>query len=115
SHILSELQLVANKYGIISKGKLICEITAEELRQQCGTVTVVEAADHSALLAQMQSMWSDCSVESVDNQVRIVGEINLNDTLKAIMATNNEIKRVQCTKTDFEEYYLSLIGGGHRG
>ena len=31
SHILSELSLVATKYGIISKGKLIKEITAKQL------------------------------------------------------------------------------------
>ena len=31
SHILPELSLVATKYGIISKGKLLQEITAEQM------------------------------------------------------------------------------------
>lgn len=114
SHILTELQLVANKYGIISKGKLICEITAEELRQQCGTVTSIEVTDAQALLLQMKEMWPACSVTTAGAGVKIVGEIDLNKTLKAIIDSKNTITRVQCTQTDFEEYYLSLIGGGRR-
>jgi len=39
SHILSELSLVATKYGIISNGKLLQEITAKELRERCGNTS----------------------------------------------------------------------------
>ena len=35
SHILGELQKVANVFGIISGGELIMEITNEELRERC--------------------------------------------------------------------------------
>lgn len=35
SHILYELSLIATKYGFISHGKLICEITADELHEEC--------------------------------------------------------------------------------
>lgn len=115
SHILTELQLVATKYGIISKGKLIQEITAQQLHQQCGKTTVIEVEDPSRLLSQMQTMWPACEVTAQGEGVSIVGEIDLNETLKAIVADTNPIRRVQCTEGGVEEYYLSLIGGGNRG
>ena len=45
SHILTELSLVATKYGIISKGKLIREITAEQLHEECTKHVVITAED----------------------------------------------------------------------
>ena len=39
SHILSELSLVANKYGFIADGKLVKEITSEELHACQGAST----------------------------------------------------------------------------
>ena len=45
SHLLGELQKVATHYGIIRHGKMICEMTAEELDASCRTI--VERGIHS--------------------------------------------------------------------
>lgn len=42
SHILDELNKVATCYGIISKGKLIEEITAEEVLAKCGDSVIIK-------------------------------------------------------------------------
>ena len=49
SHILTELSLIATKYGIISKGKLIQEITAEQLRKECAKTTSISVDDPQKL------------------------------------------------------------------
>ena len=48
SHILSELSLVANKYGFISDGKLVKEITADELHRQCRRSIDIDLHDPAA-------------------------------------------------------------------
>ena len=45
SHLLGELQKVATHYGIIRHGRMICEMTADELEESCRTYVALKAAD----------------------------------------------------------------------
>lgn len=47
SHILGELSKVATKYGVIKKGKLIDEVTAEELASRCQCCLKLTVSDAS--------------------------------------------------------------------
>ncbi len=114
SHILSELSLVANKYGIISKGVMVKEITAEQLREECSkttTITVDRPEELSALLADYADTYR---IQNADGGVRIIGEIDLNEVLSAVIQSGLRLLRVNCSETSFEDYYLSLIGGDKR-
>ena len=114
SHILPELSLVATKYGIISKGKLLQEITAEQLHKECTKTTVFSAADPVALTECIRSHFPAYTAEYTAEGVKLLGDIDLNAVLAAILQENITLLSVNCTQTSFEEYYLSVIGGGHR-
>ena len=45
SHLLGELQKVATHYGIIRHGKMLCEMTAEELDSSCRTYVALKSGD----------------------------------------------------------------------
>lgn len=114
SHILTELSLVATKYGIISKGKLIKEITAEELRSEC-TKSVIVVTDNPDKLTEIALTYcSDNPVQLVPEGLRIIGDVDLNHFLGKIMEAGLKILSINCVETSFEEYYLSLVGGGKR-
>lgn len=111
SHILTELSLVATKYGIISKGKLIKEITAEQLHNECAKTTVI-TADDPQKLGQIIRSAVDNLTEYAPDGIKIIGNIDLNAVLGAVIAGGVKILSVNCSETSFEDYYLSLIGGG---
>ena len=111
SHILTELSLVATKYGIISKGSIIKEITAEELHSVCGRFTLIKAEDNAALFATATAMYGEDSVSYDKDSVKISGKIDLNELFGRLIDSQNPILSVNCSETSFEEYYLSLIGG----
>jgi ABC-2 type transport system ATP-binding protein len=115
SHILTELQLVATKYGIISKGKIIREITEEQLHQECARNTVIRADKPAELEALMRSLLPDHPIIPVADGVKITGEVNMNGLFAAIIDANIQILTVNCTESSFEDYYLNLIGGGRNG
>ena len=110
SHILTELSLVATKYGIISKGKLIQEITAEQLHDQCAKATVI-TADDPQKLTEVVSGCVDNKLEYTPYGLKILGNVDLNSLLSAVIQSGVKILSVNCSETTFEDYYLSVIGG----
>lgn len=110
SHILTELSLVATKYGIISKGRLIKEITAEQLHSECSRTTAITADDPQKLAQVVNSCVSN-RIEYTPNGVKIIGDVELNTLLAAIIADGVNILSINCSETSFEDYYLSVIGG----
>ena len=113
SHILSELSLVATKYGIISKGKLIKEITAKQLHNECTKTTAISADDPQKLLQIVKSRL-DNPVEYSPDGIVIAGQLDLNALLSAIIDGGVQILSINCSETSFEDYYLSLIGGARK-
>ena len=112
SHILTELSLVANKYGIISKGKLIKEITAAELHKECSRITIIRADDPNLLAEVVQSNVSN-QIEYTPDGIKIIGDLDLTALLSAVIAKGIQILSINCSETSFEEYYLSVIGGAN--
>ena len=45
SHLLDELGKIATKYGILSDGQLVDEISAHELQERCKTCLIIESND----------------------------------------------------------------------
>ena len=113
SHILDELSKFATSYGIINKGSLITECSAEELAEKCeskielrtdspaGAAAVLERMGFSQIRVQ-----EDGRIDIFDSPERI-GEITL-------AMAGNGITTYEMTKKvgTIENYYLNLVEGG---
>ena len=111
SHILTELALVANKYGIISKGILLKEISAEQLEHECRPSTIIVTPDPDALWSLLSKDFPAEDLYRFVGGIRIVGNLNLNALLKNILDNGIQILSINCQKINIENYYLSVIGG----
>lgn len=112
SHILTELSLVATKYGIISRGKIIKEITAEELHKECERTTTIQVNDRDALCKILDEILPEHGISHIAEGVKISGYFDLNDLLAEIIKAGIKITSINCSETNIEDYYLSVIGGG---
>lgn len=112
SHILTELSLVANKYGIISHGSLIKELSADELENVSRPNTVIEVSSPEALRNVLCTFISPENMTLLDNGVSISGHVDLTKMLNAILDAKIEILSINCNKSNIESYYMSLMGGG---
>lgn len=111
SHILTELALVATNYGIISKGKIIQEISSSELENVCTHTTVIQTTDGDALIDLLTPDFSDSAIFKEENGVRIEGDIDLNSVLGKVISAGIVITAVNTHRSSIEEYYLSMTGG----
>ncbi len=112
SHILTELALVATRYGIISKGKLIQEISAQELESVCTHMLVIKTTDREALVKLLSADFDATALFPIDEGVRIEGDIDLNAVLGKVITAGITITAVHTHRSSIEEYYLSITGGG---
>ena len=113
SHILTELSLVATKYGIISKGKIIKEISSAELENECRRYTLFESDNRGALVSVLAKKFDADDIEPVPNGAKVFGDVDLNTIVPELVNAGVNITAINTTKSNIEQYYLNLIGGGH--
>ena len=112
SHILSELSLIANRYGVISKGRILKEISAEELKLQAKRSVVLRAKDNDALFAFLQERIPAEELTSSPDSVCVWGDRDLGELLRAVLDGGFVLQAVNTREGGIEDFYLSLIGGG---
>lgn len=111
SHILSELSLVATKYGIISKGHILKEVTAAQLQAELAKTTDITVDKPQLLGEVLSSVLPNERISYIPDGVRLIGDIDLNSVLSTILGADIHIMSINCHESSFEDYYLETIGG----
>ncbi|WP_340021633.1 ABC transporter ATP-binding protein [Paenibacillus sp. FSL K6-1096] len=116
SHILSELQLLAGKYGFLHQGRLIQEITAAELQQSARAAICIKTSDPAAAADMLRR---ELHVEDV--RINGAGEVelprdavSLEQLMPLLVQRGIPIDGLNLTAPNLEQYYLNLIGGRGR-
>lgn len=109
SHILSELEKIATDYGFISKGRLLEEITAEELQKRCRKSINLKIADISKAEKILQKLGLKDYELMPNGDIKIYDSIKINDLVLAFAKEKIDILSFHSSEESVEEYYLNLI------
>lgn len=113
SHILKELNQLATTYGIISKGKLLEEFSAQELeeRSKISLDIKVDDVNKAAIIIEEHLNTQNFKVVK-DNTIKLYEYINDPGKVSKILSKNDiEIQQIMTSGNDLEDYYVNLIGG----
>jgi len=113
SHILSELELVATRFGFIDHGKLLKELTYEELHQYSHTGVVIEVdnVERAIGLLEKKLKIKKC-VRRKNREILLEGYEDETDKIaKVIVDGDLKLYAMKDQTITLEEYYLQLIGG----
>lgn len=113
SHILTELSELATKYGIISKGKLIQEISAEELKEKCRQYIDTHVDDTSRTVTLLERELGITEYEVLENnRVKIFTDLDMAGEINSILVKNGVIVKSIIVREDkLEEYFINTVGG----
>ncbi len=111
SHILDELSKLATHYGFIDGGRLIKEISAEELEAACRKCVRLEVTDTKVLARVLDRFHLDYSILDGD-KADVFGKINVTELAVALAEENCQILTMRERDESLESYYMGLIGGG---
>lgn len=112
SHILSELYMTANRFLIIDKGRVLKELTKEELDLACMRCLAVQAGDvKQAAVILEQNGISNYKV--IDGQeLRVYDDSMKPERLNRLLVERGvDVSAVFEAGISLEDYYTSLVNG----
>lgn len=110
SHILDELSRLATHYGFIDSGRMVKEISAEELEAACRKCVRMEVTNVKALAHVLDNMEIDYQILS-DTTADVYAKVTVSRLTVALAKENCEVVSMQERDESLESYYVSLVGG----
>ena len=107
SHILGELEKIATHYGIIRQGRMIMELSAEEMDRRAQVFVSLKTRDMNGAMAILSEKFANVRKEGeyirvydVDDTARIVDYL---------MKRGRVVSEIKKNKIGLEEYYIELM------
>ena len=110
SHILDELAKLATHYGFIDGGRIVREMSAEELEDACRKSLRVNVTDTAALAGVLDDMGMEYTITD-DNNAEIYARPNISELVFALKDKGCQL--VSCSEREetLEGFFISLVGG----
>lgn len=108
SHILGELEKVATHYGIVRGGRMIKEMTAEELEQSCRTFVALKAKNIELTKAVLGRKYTRVE-EDERGYVRVYDAKKPEDVVAYLYESGIIVNEIMTDKIGLEEYYIDLM------
>jgi len=109
SHILGELEKIATHYGIIRGGKMIIEMTAEELEKSCPTFVAIQAKDMKKAKDILNKKYQKVLEDEQKEYLRVYDAKNAEEVVKYLYDNNVIVNELKIDKIGLEEYYINLM------
>ncbi len=110
SHILGELEKIATHYGIVRGGKMIKEMTAEELENNCPTYVALKTSDMAKTKSVLEKKFARVNEEN--EYIRVFDNVKAVDVVNFLYTQNIVASEVKTDKISLEEYYINLMDKG---
>jgi len=112
SHLLDELSQIATHYGILHEGKLISELSREELASETRQYIELEVTEVQAAVVILDELGiTDYEVingTTINIYERLDDVASIN---RSLVFANVNVLRIGTTRQKLEDYFLQLTGG----
>ena len=113
SHYLDELSKVATYYGFLDNGRIISEISADELNEKMRKKIIVKVNNLKEAVKYFEI--KSISYEVNDNsQISIYGSVNISEIVLDLSKRKCIIEEIHENNETLENYYINLIGSDRR-
>ena len=111
SHVLDQLERLVDRYGILREGRLVAQMTAEEVEEACRDYLCVETPEAPRALAVLESAFPDASFTMMpDDAIRLSG-VDASEVGRVLLAAEMPVSGLYTHARDIEDYFIGLMGG----
>ena len=111
SHLLGELQKVATHYGIIRHGKMICEMSANDLDASCRTFIALKSDEMIKTRKLLDNKYFRVEEDEAGN-LRVYDLTTPEEVVSYLYENDICVTEIFTDKIGLEEYYIDLMKGG---
>ncbi len=113
SHILSELSNLVNYYGFIDKGKLIKQLSAEDLSKECNKYIELKVDNVERMTALLETKLNCHSYKlTPDYAIHIYEYLDQPKKISELAVTNGiGLLSLMVKEINLENYFIQLVGG----
>ena len=111
SHILSELYLLANRFCFIEKGKIIKELSKEELDVECSRAIVIKTNNVKETCLIIEKELNTTNYKVIDkHEVRLYDYLDNSGKVNKELAKNDiDVISIYESGISLEEYFKSIV------
>ena len=110
SHILDELAKLATHYGFIDHGKIVRQMSAEELENECRKRILMKVDDTKVLAGIMDAKGVEYKIIDEKN-AEVFSTFNFSELAVEFAKENCNIISMEEHDESLEAFFISLIGG----
>jgi len=107
SHILGELEKIATHYGIIRQGKMIMELSAEEMDSRAQVFVTLKTKDMLGAKRVLESKYP--KVKEEGDALRVYDVEDTASIVDYLMKNGHVVYEIVKNKVGLEEYYIELM------
>lgn len=114
SHILSEIEQIADTIGIINNGKLMQEVSMESIRENNTEYVEISTKDCIRASYILENNLNISNFKVIDNNLIRIYDLKLaqSDISRALILKGVEIDAINKKNSSLEDYFLKLLHGG---
>lgn len=119
SHVLDQLERMVTRYGVTSEGRMVREMTAEEVAKACDDYLVVRTAEPERTLALLAELRPSIVCTALpDGSLRLQdasgdqGALDAADVGALLAGQGIAVSELGSHARDLEDFFLKLMGGG---
>ena len=112
SHILSELEKICTKVGVISHGELLEEISMADLHRNARRRIVIDSGEGAAVRAALEEDGSFPEIGEESGKTVVYGDADLNRIMRILVEKGLPVRAVNTLEETIEDHYIRLIGRG---
>ena len=113
SHILGELSELATNYGIINNGKLVEEISVDELNKKCKKYIelIVDDVARASTILEKELSITDYEVLE-NNKIEIFSNLDSSGLINSTLSKKGVVvEKISIKGKSLEEYFMNKVGG----
>ncbi len=107
SHILGELEKIATHYGIIRQGKMIQELSAQDMESRARVFVSLKTQDAQGAKAVLRAKFG--SVREEDGYLRVYDVDDTEAIVGYLLQNSHVVSEIKKNKIGLEEYYIELM------